>query len=147
MAPNGDGEAVLRGFAQALESADLEKAVGYFSTDAVYVTPYGEFRGTTEVRRYLRWMFDTNSGLKIEPTGIGILAVGNRAVYEHNVSATFRGKKWKLPMLCTYELSEGRIRRLVTLFDRLALAKQVGAGWMAQRTVAAVIKASEKGLR
>ena len=147
MAPNGSTEETVRSFAGALEKRDLEEAVGFFSTDAVCLNPHGEFRGTTEIRRYLKWMFDSNSDLKIEPAGIRILAAGNKAAFEHNVSGIYGGSKWKLPMICSYELSEGKIRRLVTLYDRLAMAKQVGKGWMAQKAVSAVIKGSEKGLR
>jgi limonene-1,2-epoxide hydrolase len=147
MAPNGSIEEAVRSFAGALESGDLERAVDLFSTDAVYLNPNGEFRGTEEIRRYLQWMFESNSNLKVEPVGLGILTSGNKAAFEHNVSGTFQGRKWKLLMLCSYEFSEGKIRRLVTVFDRLAMAKQVGRGWMAQRAVAAVIKGSEKGLR
>jgi len=147
MAPNGSAEEILRNFVGTLERRDLEKAVGFFSNDAVYLNPHGEFRGATEIRRYLKWMFESNSDLKIEPVGIGILTAGNKAAFEHNVSGIYGGSKWKLPMICSYELSEGKIRRLVTLYDRLAMAKQVGKGWMAQKAVAAVIKGSEKGLR
>lgn len=137
----------LRSFARTLESRDAEKAASFFSPDAVYVTPSGEFKGTTEIRRYFRWMFETNSELRIAESGIGILAVGDKAVFEHVIRGTFRGTKWELPILCTYEFSNGKVTRMLTVYDRLSLAKQVGKGWMAQWAVGAVVKASEKGLR
>lgn len=147
MTTEGGTDAVLRDFTHSLERRDLEKALSFFSPDAVYVSPSGEFRGTAEIRRYLGWMFETNSDLKIEASGIGILAAGNKAAFEHTIRGTFQGKKWELPMLCTYELGEGKIRRISTAYDRLAMAKQVAKGWMAQRAVAAILKGSEKGLR
>jgi len=147
MMEEGRGDEVLRSFAQALASRDLEKALSFFSPDAVYLNPSGEFKGTAEIRRYLRWMFAANSELDIEESGIGILAAGNKAAFEHTVRGTMEGRKWELPMLCSYELSDGKIRRILTVFDRLAMAQQVGKGWMAQRAVHAVIKGSEKGLR
>jgi len=52
-----------------------------------------------------------------------------------------------LPILCTYEASDGKIKRILTLYDRLSMARQVAKGWLPQKAVAAVIKASEKGLR
>jgi limonene-1,2-epoxide hydrolase len=147
MAPNGGAEETIRGFAAALETRDLERAAGFFSTDSVYQNPHGEFKGIAEIRRYLKWLFESNSDLKIEPVGIGVLVAGNKAAFEHHVSGVYGGAKWQLLMICSYELSQGKIRRVVTLYDRLAMAKQVGKGWMAQKAVSAVIKGSEKGLR
>jgi hypothetical protein len=49
-------------------------------------------------------------------------------------------------MLCTYELTNGKIKRMLTVYDRLSMAKQVGKGPMAQWAVRAIIRASEKGL-
>ena len=143
----GATETLLRSFARTLESRDLEKALSFFSPDAVYLNPSGRFTGTTEIRRYLRWMFETNSELQIVECGVGILASGNKAVFEHTIRGTFQGKKWELPILCTYEASDGKIKRILTLYDRLSMARQVATGWLPQKAVAAVIKASEKGLR
>jgi hypothetical protein len=143
---DGTGD-TLRNFARALESRDLEKAVGFFSPDAVYVTPSGEFKGTAEIRRYFRWMFETNSELRITESGVGILAVGDKAAFDHVIRGTFRGTKWELPILCTYELKDGKVKRMLTVYDRLSMAKQVGKGCMARWAVGAVVKASEKGLR
>ncbi len=140
-------ETLLRSFARTLESRDLEKALSFFLPDAVYVNPSGRFTGTAEIRRYLRWMFETNSELQIVESGVGILASGNKAVFEHTIRGTFQGKKWELPILCTYEASDGKIKRILTLYDRLSMARQVAKGWLPQKAVAAVIKASEKGLR
>jgi uncharacterized protein (TIGR02246 family) len=143
-----DGTAnMLRSFARALESRDLEKTVGFFSPDAVYVTPSGEFKGTAEIRRYFHWMFETNSELRITESGVGILAVGDKAAFDHVIRGTFRGTKWELPILCTYELKDGKVKRMLTVYDRLSMAKQVGKGWLAQWAVGAVVKASEEGLR
>jgi len=142
----GTVDNLLRSFAATLESRDLEKAIGFFAPDATYMTPNGRFKGTAEIRRYLRWMFETNSDLRVEESGIGILASGNKAAFEHTVRGTFQGAKWALDMLCSYEFSEGKIKRILTVYDRLAMAKQVAKGWLPQKAVGAVIKASEKGL-
>ena len=143
---DGAGD-ILRSFAKTLESRDVEKAVGFFTPDAVYETPSGVFKGAAEIRRYFRWMFETNSELRITESGIGVLALGDKAAFEHVIRGTFKGQKWELPILCTYELSNGKVKRMLTVYDRLAMAKQVGKGWMAQKAVGAVVKASEKGLR
>ena len=140
-------ETLLRSFARALESRDLEKALSFFSPDAVYLTPNGQFTGTAGIRRYLRWMFETNSDMQIEESGVGILVSGNKAAFEHTVRGTFEGRKWELAMLCTYEFSDGKIRRILTVYDRLSMARQVAKGWLPQKAVGAVIKASEKGLQ
>jgi ketosteroid isomerase-like protein len=143
---DGAGD-TLRNFARALESRDIEKTVALFSPDGVYETPSGTFKGTTEIRRYFRWMFETNSELRVTESGIGILALGDKAAFEHVIRGTFKGTKWELPILCTYELRDGKVKRMLTVYDRLAMARQVGKGWMAQWAVGAIVKASEKGLR
>jgi hypothetical protein len=143
---DGAGD-TLRSFARALESRDVDKVAGFFLPDAVYETPSGTFKGTTEIRRYFRWMFETNSEVRITESGVGILTSGDKAAFEHTIRGTFQGMKWELPILCTYELKDGKVKRMLTVYDRLALAKQVGKGWMAQWAVGAVIRGSEKGLR
>lgn len=142
---NGAGD-TLRRFARALESRDVEKAVGVFSQDAVYETPNGTFRGAVEIRRYFQWMFTTNSEIRVTESGVGILAVGDKAAFEHVLHGTFGGQTWQMPILCTYELRDSKVVRMLTVYDRLSLARQVGKGMMAQRAVGAVIKAAEKGL-
>ena len=142
-----DGAAdTLRGFAKSLESRDVEKTVGFFAQDAVYETPNGTFRGSAEIRRYFQWMFETNSEIRVTESGVGILAVGDKAAFEHVLRGAFGGQRWELPMLCTYEMEDGKVRRMLTVYDRLSLAKQVGKGVVAWQAVGAVIKATEKGL-
>lgn len=142
---NGAGD-VLRSFAKALEGRDVDKTVGHFTADAVYETPSGTFRGTEEIRRYFVWMFATNSEVRVTESGIGVFAMGDKAVFEHTIRGTFRGRKWELPILCTYELKDGKVKRMLTVYDRLSLAKQVGRGWIAQWAVGSIIRAAEKGL-
>ncbi len=143
---DGAGD-TLRSFAKALESRDVEKAVGFFLPDGVYETPSGTFRGAAEIRRYFRWMFEANSEIRVTESGIGILAMGDKAAFEHVIRGTLGGQKWELPILCTYEFRDGKVKRMLTVYDRLSLAKQVGKGRMAQWAVGAVVKASEKGLQ
>jgi len=142
---DGAGD-ILRSFARALESRDVEKTVGFFSQDAVYETPNGTFKGSAEIRRYFQWMFTTNSEIRVTESGVGILALGDKAAFEHVLHGTFRGQTWEMPILCTYELRDGKVKRMLTVYDRLSLARQVGKGVMARRAVGAVIKAAEKGL-
>lgn len=142
---NGAGD-ILRSFARALESRNVEKTVGFFSQDAVYETPNGTFKGSAEIRRYFQWMFTTNSEIRVTESGVGILALGDKAAFEHVLHGTFRGQTWEMPILCTYELRDGKVKRMLTVYDRLSLARQVGKGVMARRAVGAVIKAAEKGL-
>lgn len=137
---------ILRSFAKALESRDAAKAASHFTADATYETPSGTFKGTEEIKRYFTWMLTTNSEIRVRESGIGIFAMGDKAAFEHVIRGAFRGEKWELPILCTYEFRDGKVKRMLTVYDRLSLAKQVGRGWIAQWAVGAVIKASEKGL-
>ncbi len=137
---------VMRGFVKALEEKDADKALSFLAPDVVQVTPNGTFKGTAEVRRYLRWMFDTNSELSVEDAGVGIVTMGNKAAFEHTIRGVIQGRRWELPMVCTYQFAEDKVMRIVTAYDRLALAKQVAKGWMAQRAINSVVSASEQGL-
>jgi ketosteroid isomerase-like protein len=140
-------ESIMRSFVRALESRDVDKALSFFTADASYLTPNGEFKGMAEIRRYLQWMLNTNSALSVQESGIGIASSGDKAAFEHIIRGTARGMRWEVPAVCTYQFSGDKIKRVVTIFDRLSLAKQVATGWMAKKGVNAVIKGAEKGLR
>lgn len=136
----------MRGYVKALAEKDVEKALSFLAPEAEQATPSGTFKGQADIRRYLRWLFETNSELSVAETGIGIVTMENKAAFEHTLRGVIRDRRWELPMVCTYRFAGDKIDRIVTVYDRLSLAKQVTKGWMAQRAINAVIGATEQGL-
>ena len=71
----------------------------------------------------------------------------NKAVYEHVFEGTMAGSmKWRTPGMCVYEFSDGKIKHLRILYDRLSTAKQATKGWFTKTAVTSIIKRAEKGL-
>jgi len=140
-------EGVIRDFTEAEVKKDVEKALAFFAEEATWVTPFGTFKGKEELKRYLTWMAQSTPDLTVADAGIGIMVQGNKAVYEHVLSGTIEGMKCEWLAMCVYEFSDEKIQHLRTVFDRLALAKQVAKGWFAKRVIGSIIKRAEKGLR
>ncbi len=139
-------ESIMRNFVKAIEKGDAEKAVSFLTDDVVYDVPQGSFKGKSEVKRLLTWMTQTMSGVKVTESGVGIIAAGNKAVYEHDIEGTVEGQRVKYLALCAYEFKDGKIQRLRTVFDRLAMAQQVATGWFGRMAVNGIVKRMGKGL-
>ena len=139
-------ESIMRNFVKAIEMGDVEKAVSFLTDDVVYDIPQGSFKGKSEVKRLLTWMTQTVSDMKVTESGVGIIAAGNKAVYEHDMEGTVEGQRVKYLALCAYEFKDGKIQCLRTVFDRLAMAQQVATGWFGKMAVNGIVKRTRKGL-
>jgi uncharacterized protein (TIGR02246 family) len=137
---------IMRDFIQALEKKDLEKVLSLCADDAVWVTPEGSFKGKGELKRYLTWFFDVGQNLKVTESGNKIIVQGNRAFYEHIVSATYQGVRTECLAICAYEFSGEKIQQMRTVQDRLSIAKQAAKGPLAKWIVNSIVKRAEKGL-
>ena len=137
---------IMRDFIQALEKKDLEKALSLFAEDAVWVTSEGSFKGKGELKRYLTWFFDVGQNVKVTESGNKIIVQGNRAFYEHIISATYQGVRTESLAMCAYEFSGEKIQQMRTVEDRLSIAKQAAKGWLSKWIVNSVVKRAEKGL-
>ncbi len=139
-------KSLMRGFLEALEEADVDKALSFLTDDVTYVTPVGTFEGQEAVRRYFAWMTETMPDLEIVPTGIDIVTAGDRAAYEHILKGTIRGEKAEWLAMCAYEFSGEKIRALRTVFDRLDIVEQTAKGWLSEQLVAQIVKQTKRGL-
>jgi len=137
---------IMRDFIQALEKKDLEKVLSLCADDAVWVTPEGSFKGKRELKRYLTWLFDVGQNVKVTESGNKIIVQGNRAFYEHTISATFQGRRAEYLAMCAYEFSGEKIQQMRSVQDRLLIAKQAAKGWLSKWIVNSVVKRAEKGL-
>jgi len=138
---------IMRDFIQALGKKDLEKVLSLCADDAVWVTPEGSFKGKGELKRYLTWFFDVGQNLKVTESGNKIIVQGDRAFYEHIISATYRGVRTECLAMCAYEFSGEKIQQMRTVQDRLSIAKQAAKGQLAKWLVNSIVKRAEKGLR
>jgi len=137
---------IVREFLKTMEDSDLEKTMAYFTEDAVWVSPQGTFRGKDEIRRYTAQMYDQMKDIKVKECGNGIIAQGNKALIEHEISSTMRGKRATVLAFCAYELEGDKIKEVRSTFDRLSMAQQVVSG-LPKMMVNMIIKQTEKGLR
>lgn len=136
----------MRAFRAALESRDVDRVMSFFTDDGEWHAPEGVFKGKEQVKRYAAWNAKTTPDLKIIETGVKILAEGDAGVYEHVLSGTVDGAKWETLGLCIYEFAGDKIKSIRSVYDRLAIAKQVAKGSMAKMAVNGVLKRMEQGL-
>ena len=119
--------------------------MAYFTEDAVWVSPMGTFRGKDEVRRYTAVMYDQMKDLKVKECGNGLIAQGNKALIEHEISSTMQGKRATVLAYCAYELEGDKIKEVRSTFDRLSMAQQVASG-LPKMMVNMIVKQTEKGM-
>lgn len=141
-----DKTKIIDNFLNAFQGKEVDKALSFVTEDASWAAPHGTFNGKDELKHYMAWTNESIQDMKITHCGVGMLAEGDKAACEHILSGAIEGKKWEVPALCSYEFSGDKIKHITTVFDRLALAKQVATGFMAKKGVNAIINAMEKGL-
>jgi ketosteroid isomerase-like protein len=139
--------AIMREFVGTMSDGDVEKSLAYFAEDGAWVNPNGTAKGKAELRRYIAWMYDQMKDVKVKECGNGIIAQGNKAFFEHEISATVQGKRASVLAFCAYEFEGDKIKNVRTAFDRLGMAQQTVGGWLPKMMVNMMVKQAEKGLR
>ena len=77
------------------------------------------------MKRYLTWLCKTNRQIKFKNAGIGLVAKGNKAVYDYMLDGvSYQRIKYETPGVCTYEIDDSKITQHRILTDRLSIAKQ-----------------------
>jgi len=138
---------MMRKFRDALNKKDLEKSLSFFTEDADWVNPNGEFKGKEEIKNYLRWGFEISPDQRVIESGVKIIAEEDKAVYEHILEGSFEGMEYHIPALCIYEFKGDKFQHLRTTYDRLSMAKQLAKGPVAKTAVNSIINRMEKGLK
>ena len=137
----------MRESVQTLSDGDVEKSLAYFTEDAVWVSPFGTAKGKDELRRFTAWMYDQMKDIEVKECGNGIIAQGNKAFFEHELSSTMEGKRVTGLAFCAYEFEGDKIKNVRTTYDRLSMAQQAVKGWLPKMMVNMMVKQAEKGLR
>src|SRR5680860_1460097 len=109
---------MMRNFRDALNKKDLEKSLSFFTEDADWVNPNGEFKGKEGLKKYLKWGFEVSPDQKVVESGVKIIAEEDKAVYEHILEGSFEGMKYQIPALCIYEFKGDKIKHLKTTCQR-----------------------------
>ncbi len=100
-------ETIIRDYADALEKNDVDRALLFFTDDAVWYNPKGAFKGKEEIKGYMAWLFKTVTEIKFIDDGVGIIIQGNKGIFQHIFECTIRASKIRVPTFCTY-LFDGR---------------------------------------
>ena len=133
---------IMRDCVKTMEKGDVEKTLSFFTEDAVWVTPNGTFKGKDELRRCLS--AESMQNMTVTETGNGIIVQGNKAFFEHVIASTVQGQRAEGLTMCAYEFSDGKIKEVRTVFDRLSLAQQAAKGWLPKMLVNFIVKQAEK---
>ena len=137
---------LVREFLKTMGDGDVEKSMAYFTDDAVWMCPQGTFRGKNEIRRYMAATYDQMKDMKVKECGNGLIAQGNKALIEHEISGIMAGKKASVLAFCAYEFEGDKIKEVRSAFDRLSMAQQVASG-LPKMMVNMIVKQTEKGMR
>ena len=135
---------IMRDFVESVGKSDVEKTLSYFADDAEWMTPIVTFKGKEQIKQYL--LSEAVQGMKVTETGNGIIVQGNKAFFEHNIEATYNGKKARTLAMCAYEFNDEKIQQLRTVFDRLIVAQQVTEG-IPKMIAGQIVKQTEKMAR
>ena len=141
---NGEIANIMRDFVQTMAKGDVEKALSFFTEDAVWVNPNGTFKGKDEARRSLSAEAESMQDTTVTETGNGIIVEGNKAFFEHVIAGTVQGRRAEVLAMCAYEFSDGKIKEVRSVFDRLSLAQQAAKGWLPKMLVNFIVKQAEK---
>ena len=110
--------------------------------------PEGTFKGKDEIRRLVSWSAQTSPEKTFGDSGIGIVVMGDKAVYEYIFEGrTSAGTRFETHGICVYEFSHGKIQQHRAIYDRMSVAKQAAPGWFADKAISYIVNQNEKGLR
>lgn len=135
---------IMRDFVKTWAKGDVEKTLSFFTEDGVSVDPNGTFKGKDELRRSFSAGAESMQDVTVTETGNGIIVEGNKAFFEHVIAATVQGRRGEVLAMCAYEFSDGKIKEVRTVFDRLSLAQQAAKGWLPKMLVNFIVKQAEK---
>jgi predicted ester cyclase len=145
--PEEEIAGIMREYVKAMADGDVEKALSYHTDDAVDISPYGTYKGKTEIRRSLEALAKNMKDMKVTETGNGIIVQGDKAFFEHVITGTFEGKNFEFLGMCAYEFSGDKIKEVRSTFDRLLLAQQAAPGWFARSMVNMIVKQMDKAMK
>lgn len=146
--------ALVERFREAYLARDVDAMVALFANDAELHAAPGVFRGTEEIRAFLRWDAELSSAVTLDDVGIGVGVVdGSTVVWERVIHLSFEGVPYHEDAATILEFADsGLIRRYRSYYDKLAVVEQVASGlpgvggWFTSQVVKVVVAAGSRGL-
>lgn len=140
-------------FEDAYVARDVDRLLALFADDAELTWAPGTFRGKDEIRKALEWDVRLSPTASVRDVGCGMVVSGQTVVWERVVSSTAEGIPYEEPAVTVYQFDgEGRIVRLRSYYDKLALMHQVASrypgvkGWVFRKVTGYLVALGSKGL-
>jgi ketosteroid isomerase-like protein len=129
----------------AMNSRDLDKAVGLFADDATWIVMPGKTcYSREEIRIYFEKVMRATEKFTLNDIQPPI-ASGNTLTHEYTLEIRLRdGREGFVPSIVVIELSNGKITQVRNYIDKLEAAKQLAKGPVAKRAVGAVAEQVEE---
>ena len=126
-------EDLMRGCLKAMEEGRDVEAADFFADDGVWVTPFGNFVGKEQIKKFLNWQKGQMT-FSVEKAGNDIIVSEKKAFFEHQVKASVKGKLVDLPAMCAWEFDDNdKVKEVRTIYDRFSTLEQAATGigkWM-----------------
>lgn len=139
---------IVADFVNSIAANDIDRTLSLCTDQTTWIVPEGTLSGKNEIKQYIIRLNDLNQNIEIKDTGIGLIIRGNECVHEYIFKGTTsEGMPWTVLALSIYEFNGNKIKRIITVFDRLALVRQTAKGRLVQMAVNSVVNHAERGMR
>jgi ketosteroid isomerase-like protein len=140
-------------YRDAYQARDVERMLALFADDAELTLAPGTFRGKDAIRKLLDWDVRLSPAATVRDAGIGVHVAEHTAVSERVISLTFEGIPYEEQAVTVFEFDEeGKIRRLRSYYDKLALMDEIASrypgirGWIFRRLTGFLVAQGRRGL-
>ena len=129
----------------AIERANVEEIVAYFSDDCQIHLPAISLSGHEGLRRAINWMYRYLKEIVLVPNTI--IIQGNIFFEEFTVKAKIDGRSIELKQAEVLEYgTDYKVKSIRLYFDRLQLARAVSSNFIDQIIIKRITRAFLKGL-
>jgi ketosteroid isomerase-like protein len=129
----------------AINSRDLDEAMGLFADDASWIVmPGGTCYTKGDIRKYFEKILRTYDKFVLRDIHPPVVS-GDMLTHEYTTEVQLRGgRAGFVPAVVVMELSNGKITQVRHYIDKLEAAKQMAGGILSRRLVARVAKQVER---
>lgn len=122
---NGEAKDTIAGLMAAFSSRDVDRIMDHFSEDAIYHNmPMKAVQDTEAIRSLVDYFVHPASEIEFEV--LSIMAEGNTVLTERLDRFVINGKTVTLPVMGSFEVSEGKITAWRDYFDMATWQNQTG---------------------
>jgi ketosteroid isomerase-like protein len=103
--------AFIHNYIHSLEEKNIEETLSYFTDDATWIIPQNKIKGKKEIEGYVLWLFKNIEELTFINDGIGVMAHGNKAIYQNILKATIKNNNVRIPTMFIFRLKENKFSK------------------------------------